>query len=84
MDFDKLVDVYEELEKTSSGNQMREILSDFFKTVPKDDIALVSYLTLGQISSEFESAVLGLAEKTVLKAIASAGAISIKKVKEIN
>ncbi|MBT4936061.1 ATP-dependent DNA ligase [Candidatus Woesearchaeota archaeon] len=83
MDFDKLVDVYEELEKTSSGNQMREILSDFFKTVPKDDIALVSYLTLGQISSEFESAVLGLAEKTVLKAIASAGAISIKKVKEI-
>ena len=32
MIFDKLVDVYEELEKTSSGNKMREILSDFFKS----------------------------------------------------
>ncbi|PIN76811.1 hypothetical protein COV17_00990 [Candidatus Woesearchaeota archaeon CG10_big_fil_rev_8_21_14_0_10_36_11] len=83
MEFDKLVDVYEELEKTASGNQMREILSDFFKKVPKEDIALVSYLTLGQIASEYESAVLGLAEKTVLKAISSAGGVSLKKVQEI-
>jgi len=83
MDFDKLVIVYEELEKTSSGNSMREILSDFFKTVPTDDIAVISYLTLGQISSDYDSIVLGLAEKSVLKAIAKAGGISEKEIKLI-
>ncbi|PIN74384.1 hypothetical protein COV20_00475 [Candidatus Woesearchaeota archaeon CG10_big_fil_rev_8_21_14_0_10_45_16] len=83
MDFQKLVDVYEQLEKISSGNTMREILSEFFKTVPKEDLALISYLTLGQIASEYESVVLGMAEKSVLKAIAKTGAVSEQKVKEI-
>ena len=83
MDFQKLVDVYEELERTSSGNALREILSTFFKTVPKEDIAMISYLTLGQITSEYESVVLGMAEKMVLKAIASASGNDIAKVQKI-
>ena len=83
MDFQKLVDVYEELEQTSSGNALREILSTFFKTVPKEDIAMISYLTLGQITSEYESVVLGMAEKMVLKAIASASGNDIAKVQKI-
>lgn len=80
MDFQKLAEVYEELEKTSSGNTMREILSNFFKTVPKDDIAIVSYLTLGRIASEYEDVVLGFAEKSVLKAVSVAAATDINKV----
>ena len=63
MDFEELVVLYEELEKTASGNKMREILSEFFKKVPKDDIGVISYLTLGQIASEYEGMVLGIAEK---------------------
>lgn len=80
MDFQKLVDLYEELEKTASGNTMREILADFFKAVPKDDIALVSYLTLGQIASDYEGVVLGLAEKSILKAIKLASGLEESKV----
>ncbi len=83
MDFEKLVKVYEELENTSSGNAMREILAEFFKTVPKDDIKLVSYLTLGQLSSDFESTVLGLAEKSVLKAIVVASGKESSNVKKL-
>tara|TARA_Y100000310_G_scaffold345531_1_gene466132 strand:- start:49756 stop:51459 length:1704 start_codon:yes stop_codon:yes gene_type:complete len=83
MDFQKLVNIYEQLEKISSGNEIREILSDFFKQVPKDDIALVSYLTLGKLGSEFESPVLGLAEKSVVRSIAKVSGVSEKKVKEI-
>ncbi len=83
MDFDKLVEVYEELEKTPSGNKMREILSDFFKVVPVKDISIVSYLTLGQIASEFEGVVLGMAEKSVLKAIAVASGMEIGKLQKI-
>ncbi len=83
MDFQKLVDVYAELEKTASGNTMREILAQFFKNVPVEDISIVSYLTLGQISSEYEGVVLGMAEKSVLKAIGIASGIEQGKLQKI-
>ena len=81
MKFQSLVDVYEKLEKTSSGNTMQTILSEFFKKVPADEIGLVAYLTLGSLASEFEGVVLGMAEKTVLKAISLAGGIDSNKVR---
>ena len=83
MDFQKLAEVYEELEKISSGNQMREILADFFKKVPEEDLKIVAYLTLGRIASEYEAVNLGMAEKSVLKAIAKAGASESAKVLKI-
>jgi DNA ligase 1 len=83
MDFEKLVQVYEKLENTSSGNAMREILAEFFKTVPTEDIRLVAYLTLGQLSSDYEGTVLGLAEKSVLKAITVAGGKESSKVRKL-
>ncbi|MBI2668841.1 ATP-dependent DNA ligase [Candidatus Woesearchaeota archaeon] len=83
MDFQKLVDLYGELEKTASGNKMREILSDFFKNVPAEDIAVISYLTLGQIASGFDDVVMGMAEKSVTKAIAMASGTDAAKVQKI-
>ncbi len=83
MEFQKLVNVFEELEKTSSGNAMREILAAFFKDVSKDEIAVVSYLLLGKIASEYEDIVLGMADKSILKAIAAAGGTDVSKVKKI-
>ncbi len=82
MRFKKLVKVYEELEKTPSGNEMREILAEFFKEVPKEDIAMFTYLTLGEIASDYESVVLGIAEKSVLKSIATAGGTSVQNVRK--
>ncbi|MDO8511430.1 MAG: ATP-dependent DNA ligase [Nanoarchaeota archaeon] len=82
MDFQKLADLYEELEHTSSGNKMREILAEFFKKVPEDDIAVISYLTLGQITSDYEGVVLGMAEKSVLKAIGKAAGTDESRVKK--
>tara|TARA_Y100000310_G_scaffold341779_1_gene442059 strand:- start:5 stop:1735 length:1731 start_codon:yes stop_codon:yes gene_type:complete len=83
MDFEKLVKIYEELEQTASGNKMREILSEFFKQVPKEDIKIIAYLTLGQISSDYESIVLGMAEKTILKSISLAGGVDSSNVRQI-
>lgn len=80
MDFQKLVEIYQELEKTASGNQMREILAEFLKKVPPQELAIISYLTLGQIASDYEGEVLGMAEKSVLKAVAIAGAVDQSKV----
>jgi DNA ligase-1 len=79
MEFQKLAELYEQLEKTSSGNSMREILADFFKQVPVDDIAMISYLTLGQIASDYDGLILRMADKSVLKAvIVASGAESSK------
>lgn len=84
MDFDKLVAVYGELEKTASGNQMREILSEFFKKVSAEEINVIVYLTLGRISSEFDDINLGMADQMVLKAIAVAGGRDEAKVKKLS
>ncbi|MGB9748877.1 MAG: ATP-dependent DNA ligase [Candidatus Woesearchaeota archaeon] len=72
MRFKELVVVLEELEKTSSGNKLREILSNFLKVVPKTEIRFVSYFILGLIAPEYKSIDFGIAEKMMVKAIAKA------------
>jgi hypothetical protein len=42
MKFLQLVKIYEKLEAISSGNEMRDILSNFFKKVPKSEIDKVA------------------------------------------
>ena len=83
MDFQALAELFEQLEKTASGNTMREILSEFVKKVPADDIGVVCYLTLGKIASDYEDVDLGMADKSVLKAITVAGGTDLERVKKI-
>ncbi len=78
--FSKLAEVFEELEKTSSGNEMRRILCEFFKKVPTEEIEVVAYLCLGSIASEYEDINIGMAEKMVLKSIAIASGRAEKEV----
>ncbi len=78
--FKEAVNVFEELEATSSGNEMRVILSSFFKKVGKDEIDKVCYLTLGTIASSYDDVVIGIADKTVIKAVADAVSVSNEKV----
>ena len=68
--FHHLAKTFSELEHTSSGNAMRDILSSFLKKVTKE-IDKVCYLTLGTISSPYDSVVLGMADQMVLKSIAA-------------
>jgi DNA ligase-1 len=72
MKFRELAAVFEQLEKTSSGNALRALLSALFKRVSKDEIDKVVYLALGRIASEYADIKLGMAEKMVLKAVAVA------------
>jgi len=72
MKFRELAEGFEELEKTSSGNKLREILSNFFKRVPKSEIRIVSYLVLGLIAPEYESTDFGIAERMMIRAVAKA------------
>ncbi len=80
MNFKELANVYAQLEKTSSGNALRDILSSFFKRVPNEELEHVTYLTLGKIASDFADVNLGMADKMVLRAIANAGAVHLDDV----
>lgn len=73
MKFLELAQLYEKLEKTSSYNTMRDILSEFFKKTPKEELEHAAYLTLGQIASQFADINLGMAGKMAIKSIAQAG-----------
>lgn len=70
MRFRELADVFEQVEKVSSGNRMREILSAFFRRCPKHEIDRIAYLLLGTIASKFEDINMGMADKRVLRAVA--------------
>ena len=70
--FTQLADVYEKLEKTSSGNELRRIIAAFFKKVPKQEIGMITYLSTGRIAADFADINLGMASKMVLKSIALA------------
>ncbi len=83
MDFSVLSDLYEQLEATSSGNELREILAEFFKKTDPEEIQIVSYLVLGKIAPDYNSAILGFAEKSVLKAISKASGRSIREVTKL-
>jgi len=81
--FIELVKVYEELEKISSGNEMRRILSEFFKKCPKEEIDVIAYMTLGMIDAEYKKTELGIADKMVVRAIAAASGKEESEIKEL-
>ncbi len=81
--FNEFADICEKIEKITSGNLIRSIISGFLKKVSKKDIDEVCYLLLGQIASEYEDVNLGMADKMVVKAIAVAGGRDKKEVLSI-
>ncbi len=78
--FRNVAEVLEELEKISSGNAMRNILSKFFKRVPKNEIRVVAYLVSGRISGEYQGVVTGMSNKLVLRAVAMASGRTVEQV----
>ncbi|MEM4240256.1 MAG: ATP-dependent DNA ligase [Candidatus Woesearchaeota archaeon] len=72
MKFAELAGAYEQLEKTSSGNALRQILAGLFKKVSTQEIDKVAYMTLGRIASDFADINLGMAERMVIRAVAVA------------
>ncbi|MBI4150436.1 ATP-dependent DNA ligase [Candidatus Woesearchaeota archaeon] len=72
MQFAALANTFAQLEAIRSGTKMREILSSFFKKVPAADVSAVAHLLRGEIASEFEDVLIGMADKMVIRAIAAA------------
>jgi DNA ligase-1 len=69
MDFKIIADAYERMTKTSSRIELTNILVEILNATDKKEIAKVAYLTQGKLYPDFEGVVLGIAQKTVAKAL---------------
>lgn len=69
LDFNIIADGYEKMTKTSSRLELTNILADILKATDPSMIPKVAYLTQGKLCPDFEGVVLGMADKTVAKAL---------------
>ena len=73
LEFAKLSQYFEKLEKTSSRLSLIAILSELFSLIESpDEIEKVCYLVQGRVAPFFEALEIGMAEKTVARSIAIA------------
>lgn len=83
LEYSKLAELYEKLEKTSSTLKKTEIMADFLKKIHKEEIGKVVLLLLGRISSKIEDLEFDVAEKTIIKAISKASGKSEDQITKI-
>ena len=72
MKFAELAGYFEKLEGTSSRIELTSILSQLLKKVSKEEIEKVAYLLQGRVVPFFEPIEMGMADKTVIQALARA------------
>jgi len=88
MKFQKLAQLFSDLESTSKRLEMIELLSDFFKKVKeeniKEDLKKIIYLLQGQLVSNIKQAPkIGIAEKMIIEALSLHSGIAKKDIKEV-
>jgi len=81
--FSKLSNFLEELEKTSSRLEITEILAKLFTISSPDEIAKISYLSLGILAPNYKGIVFNAADQMIIRAIAKAYNTDINKVKSL-
>ena len=81
--FSDIADTFAKLESTSSRLEMTTILADFFGRLKPSDLREVIYLSQGKLHPDFYPVELGMADKMVLRAIASASGYKEDKVEEM-
>ena len=72
MKFHELAQYFDELEKTSSRNELVRILSELYKKVSPSEIGPVTYLIQGRLAPFFDPTEIGMGEKYVIQAIGNA------------
>ena len=80
MDYSRLVEVYEQLNKTTKRLEKTHIISEFLKDVGLDDIEQVMLLLEGRIFPNYDAREIGVASRLMLKSLSTATGISIDKI----
>ena len=80
MEYSKLVEIYEQLNKTTKRLEKTNIISEFLKDVSLDDIEHVMLLLEGRIFPNYDAREIGVASRLMLKSINVATGIRIDKI----
>src|SRR5947209_19616414 len=73
MEFANLARTFEELERTSSRLSLIELVTQLLRSIDKpEEIQQVCYLMQGRVAPFYEALEMGMAERSVAKAIAMA------------
>jgi len=80
MEYSKLVEVYEELNKTTKRLEKTHILSEFLKEANVDDVGQVILLLEGRVFPNYDPREIGIAARTMLKSLSAATGISADKI----
>ena len=80
MEYSRLVEVYEELNKTSKRLEKTHIISEFLKEVSVEDAEHVTLLLEGRVFPNYDPREIGIAARTMLKSLSAATGISTDKI----
>jgi len=69
--FSELSQYFQKIEDTQSRNKMTEILAQLFRASSKKEIAKICYLLQGRVAPLYEAVEFGVADKFMIRAIAS-------------
>ena len=82
MDYSRLVDVYEKLNKTTKRLEKTYIISEFLREVPSSGMEHVLLLLEGRVFPTYDGREIGVASRIMLKALNTATGISIDKIEK--
>lgn len=82
MEYIKPVEIYKKLEETTKRLEKTFLISEFLKTIPKEDIAEIVLLLQGKIFPSWDERKIGVASRLILKAINIATGINIKRIED--
>ncbi|MFL6478161.1 MAG: ATP-dependent DNA ligase [Nitrososphaera sp.] len=83
MDFISLVDTFEQMEQTSSRIALTGHLVTLLKKTPASIIDKVTYLIQGKLYPDYEGIEMGVAEKMVIRAIASSSGKDVSEIVQV-
>ena len=82
MQYSKLVEVYEALEKTAKRLGKTYIISELLKKTPAEDLPVITLLLEGRLFPSWDSREVGVASRLILKAISAESGIEADKVEK--
>jgi DNA ligase 1 len=82
MDYSKLVEAYEKLEKTTKRLEKTIIISELLKETPDDLLDEIIYLLQGKVFPKWDERKTGISSRLVLKAINSATGETVEKIEK--
>ena len=83
MDYSNLVKLYQKLETTTKRLEKVEIISEFLKTIPKENIKQVIYLLQGKVFPISSEEKLGMSSQLILKVIQTSTGIEKQKIESL-